>query len=55
MPKYSDYIEWENYRDKRLEEIKRLRNLGIPTFETVPALPSEGITKWLEKNQEGLV
>ena len=46
MPKYDDYREWERYREQKLEEVNRLRKLGITSTETVPSLPPEGIDKW---------
>ena len=48
MPKYSDYRDWENYRQTELDEQVRLRKLGISTYDDIPLLPPEGITNWKE-------
>lgn len=52
MPKYSDYREWENYREGLVEQNRLLIKEGLPSRE-VPLLPKEGLSNWLNKGKRG--
>jgi hypothetical protein len=52
MPKYSDYREWENYREQKIEETNRLRRLGFSTYGGVPLIPEEGLDNWYKNIKE---
>ena len=54
MPKYSDYREWENYREDLLKKRAEDSRNGIPSYGDIPRTPSEaseefisGMKTWL--------